>query len=756
VTDTSLVPAGGEASAPPSAEAAPSRDLLVALRQLMGLLDYNVSEEALIAGLPVKGTLTREQVLRIAHVHGFEASWQTRPLANLPSLLLPCLATRTENRAAVITAMDAKHVSALLPEMGDAPAQLDRTAFEADLAGDILLLKRSGMRTATDRRSGVELLDEKGHWFWRVVRHFRGYYVEAAIAAVMVNVLALASIFFTMNVYDRVVSNQAYTTLWTLAIGVGIALAFEYLLRNLRAWLLDSAGKKADLLLGSSLFAKVLSTRLEARPQSSGAFANMLKEYESLRDFATSTVLVALSDLPFLILFLAVLWFVAGPLVLVPLLAVPLVVIVGLAAQVPMARHIGQNLREASVRHGVLIEAIESAETLKALRAEGRMQALYERASALTALTANKTRMISNLVVNFNNVVGTFTTVAMVVWGVYLIGAGELTQGALIGAVMLAGRTLNPLAALNALAVRLQQARSSYRTLTGIMKAPGDRDSEKGYSARPIRDAVLSARDLRFAYGAEAPIVVRDFATEIRRGEKVAILGRVGSGKTTLLKVLAGLYQPTAGLVMIDGVDIRQVDPAEYRKSVLYVGQHAQLFYGTLRENLKLGAPFATDEAMMRAAASVGVHAFAQQHPSGYDLMVGERGENLSGGQRQAIALARAMLVEPDVIMLDEPTSAMDTGTEQTSMRALFEYAKTRTVVLVTHRLQLLEFVDRVMVIDHGVRVTDGPKDQVMQAMQEGRVRKVDPNAALVPPRRAAPKAPPAEAPEQPAEEKNE
>lgn len=721
-----------------------SRDLLVALRQLMGLLDYNVSEEALVAGLPVTGALTQQQVMRIAQTHGFEASWQVRKLANVSALLLPCLVTRTGGSGAVVTAFDTETVSAILPEMGDAPAQLPRARFEAELDGSMLLLKRSGLRSATDRRSGLELLDEKGHWFWRVVRHFRGYYAEAAIAAVLVNVLGLAGVFFTMNVYDRVVSNQAYTTLWTLAIGATVALGFEYLLRNLRAWLLDSAGKKADLLLGSSLFAKVLSTRLEARPQSAGAFANMLKEYESLRDFATSTVLVAISDLPFLVLFLAVLYYIAGPLVVVPALAVPAVVVAGLLAQRPMARHIGQNLRESSVRHGVLIESIESAETLKALRAEGRMQQFYERASALTALTANKTRLLSNLVLNFHYVVATFCTTAMVVWGVYLIGDGQLTQGALIGAVMLASRTLNPLAALNGLAVRMQQARSSYKTLTGIMQAPSDRDSEKGYAARPIREATLSARDLRFAYGPNSPVVVRDFAAEIRRGEKVAILGRVGSGKTSLLKVLAGLYQPSEGLVMVDGVDVRQVDPAEYRKAVLYVGQHAQLFYGTLRENLKLGAPFATDEQMMKAAAGVGVHAFAQQHPSGYDLLVGERGENISGGLRQAIALARAMLVEPDVLLLDEPTSAMDTGTEQTSMRALFDFARDRTVVLVTHRLQLLDFVDRVMVIDHGVRMTDGPKDQVMQAMQEGRVRKMDPNAALGRPRppRPAPAAP--------------
>jgi ATP-binding cassette subfamily C protein LapB len=716
-----------------STAGAPERPgLLVALRQLLGLLGYAVTEEALIAGLPVTQAVTPMQIERVVRAHGFEGAWQKRALRNVPTLLLPCLVLRSDGSAAVVTALTESHVHAFLPEMGDAPVAIERAAFEASLQGDVLLLKRSGLQQSGDARSGIDLFEGEGHWFWRVIRHFRAYYVEAGVAAVLINVLALASVFFTMNVYDRVVANQAYTTLWTLAIGVCVALLFEYFLRNLRAWLLDNAGKKADLLLGSSLFAKVQATRLEARPQSAGAFANMLKEYESLRDFATSTVLVAISDLPFLLLFLAVLYVLAGPLALVPILAVPLIVAVGLSVQPALARNINQNLRESSVRHGVLIESLEGAETLKSLRAEGRMQQLYERASAITAITANKSRLLSNAVTNFQYAVNTLCTVAMVVWGVYLIGDNTITQGVLIGSVMLASRALGPLATLNSLAIRLQQARSSYRTLNEIMKKPSDRESGRSYATRANPQADLAVRDLKFAYGPNAPLVIRDASFNVRRGEKLAILGRVGSGKTTLLKLMAGLYLPSQGLVLADDVDIRQIDPAEYRRSVLYVGQHAQMFFGTLRDNLKLGAPAASDEAMMRAASAVGVHAFAQAHPLGYDMMVGERGENLSGGQRQAIALARAMLVEPSVLLLDEPTAAMDSGTEAQALQALFDFARDKTVVLVTHKLQLLDWVQRVMVIDHGVRAADGPRDAVMQAMREGRVKKVDPTAPAI------------------------
>lgn len=294
-------------------DAAP--DLLVALRQLLGRLGLVLSDEALIAGMPVAGgDVSEEQITRIAHQHGFEARWGQRRLADLSALLLPALLRRQGGRAAVLLALHEAEVEALLPELGDEPVRLPRAAFETELDGRVLLLKPLAGHGATDARSGVDELLAPGHWFWRVIRHFRAYYVEAAVAALMVNVLALASTFFTMNVYDRVIATQATTTLWTLAIGVCVALVFEFLLRNLRAWLLDNAGKKADLLLGSQLFARTLATRLEARPPSAGAFANMLKEYESLRDFATSTVLVMLSDLPFVLLFLAVLYMIAGPL----------------------------------------------------------------------------------------------------------------------------------------------------------------------------------------------------------------------------------------------------------------------------------------------------------------------------------------------------------------------------------------------------------------------------------------------------------
>ena len=721
------------------ADGARSSPLLVSLKHLFGLLGHRVSEEALVAGLPVSPSLSPQQIIRIAHEQGFEAVWRTRSLADISPLLMPCIVMRKDRQCAVLVKTDEDTVTAMLSDAGDMPVKLARAAFEAELTGQLLLVKPEAVQ---DERSEIQPLFGKGHWFWKVITHFKAYYIETAVIAVLVNVLSLASIFFTMNVYDRVISNKAYTTLWTLAIGVVVALAFEYFLRNLRVWLLDNAGKKADLLLGSQLFKQVLATRLEARPASAGAFANMLKEYESLRDFATSTVLVALSDLPFLLMFLFVLYIIAGSLFVVPLVAVPLILLVGALAQFPLSRYINENLRESSVKHGVLIESIESAETLKALRAEGMMQAKYEHSSAITALTANRSRLLSNSVLNFNYVVSTLCTIAQVVWGTYLIGEGKLTMGALIGAVMLTSRALAPLTALNGLAVRLQQARSSYKTLSDIMARPTDREKGRSYLVKPSLHGDLSLKELKFSYAPDLQPAIRDLSTTIARGEKVAILGRVGSGKTTLLKLMAGLYLPQGGMVTIDNIDAKQIDPSDFRRSVLYVGQNAQMFYGSLRDNLKAGNPFASDEDMMRVAGYMGVHQFVQHHPLGYDMVIGERGENLSGGQRQCVALARAMLVNPTVMLLDEPTSAMDTGTETQALKALFEFAKGRTVVLVTHKLQLLDYVQRVMVVDHGLRVADGPRDTVIAALQEGKVNQAASGAAAGAPTPAAPVGP--------------
>ena len=695
--------------------------LLTAFSLLLQSYGVTKSEEALVEGLPVKATLTPDLLVRVAEANDCKATYKDRGLNQISELLLPVLLVLKDDQACVLLKrVDDKRAVVLMPDTGMQEVVVSLAELRDDYTGNCYFIKP---HLKQDERSGIEVNEAPGHWFWSTLWRYKAYYLEAGLSALLINVLALAGTFFTMNVYDRVISNQAYVTLWTLATGVTIALLFEFTARILRGWLIDNAGKKADLVLGARVFRQALMSRLEYRAASAGAFANNLREFESLRDFVTSATLVAITDLPFLFLFVWVISLIAGPLFWVPLLAVPIMAIVAGLAQIPLSRYVTENMRESSLKHGLLVEAVEGGETIKALRAEGMMQGKYELSSALTARTAMKSRLVTSFVLNFAYVVQSLCTVVMVVWGVYIIGDGKLTMGALIGSVILLGRAMAPVSSITGLAVRFQQARSALGMLNKVMATPTDREAVRNYLNKPKLTGNLATKDLCFAYSRDLPFAVKGVELQMVPGERIAILGRIGSGKSTLLKLLSGLYRPVRGSVIADGVDVQQIEPADLRRNVLYVSQEARLFYGTLRENLKAGNRYVDDDTMVRVAAAFGVHSFAAAHPRGYDLMIGEQGVGLSGGQRQAVALARAVLADPQILLLDEPTSAMDNATEQSVMQALLQLGKEKTIVIVTHKLQLLSFVERVIVIDAGVRVADGPKNLVMQALSEGRVK---------------------------------
>ena len=697
--------------------------LLTCFSLLLQHYGITKSEEVLVAGLPIKDRLTPELLVRIADSNGCKATAKQRGLQAISDLLLPVILELREHQACVfLKRLDDKRAVVLLPETGMQEVIVDLADVREEYTGTCYFVKPD---LKPDERSGIEVKVAPGHWFWSTLWRYKSYYVEASLAALLINVLALAGTFFTMNVYDRVISNQAYVTLWTLAIGVTIALMFEFVARILRGWLIDNAGKKADLVLGAKVFRRALMSRLEYRAASAGSFANNLREFESLRDFVTSLTLVAITDLPFLFLFIWVISMIAGPLFWVPLLAIPVMVIVAGLAQFPLARYVSENMRESSMKHGLLVEAVEGGETIKALRAEGLMQGKYELSSAVTARTAMKSRLVTSFVLNFAYVVQSLCTVAMVVWGVYIIGEGKLTMGALIGSVILLGRAMAPISSLTGLAVRFQQARTALNMLNKVMATPIDREEGRNYLHKPKLTGNLATKELAFSYAPDLPLAINGVDLQILPGERIAMLGRIGSGKSTLLKLMSGLYRAQKGSVIADGVDIQQIEPADLRRNVLYVSQEARLFYGTLRENLKAGNPRVDDDTMVKVATAFGVNQFAAGHPRGYDMMIGDQGTGLSGGQRQAVALARAVLTSPAVLLLDEPTSAMDNGTEQAVMQALMQFGQNMTIVFVTHKMQLLNFVERVIVIDAGVRVADGPKQLVMQALSEGRVKGV-------------------------------
>lgn len=597
------------------------------------------------------------------------------------------------------------------------PSPIERTTLAN--APALLLQAQSARDTRADQLVAAPPLG----WFWPTLWSYRRYFFEAAALSAVVNLLGLAGIIFMMTVYDRILPNQAYVTLWSLAAGVVLAMLFELLSRSLRSRVLDAAGKKIDLVLGDAVFGRVLATRLEHRASSSGAFANLLKEFESVRAFVTSASLTVVADLPFALLFVLVTAIIAGPLVWVPLAAFVVVLTLSLIVQAPLARLANEGLREGAVRHGTVVESLEGIETLKALRAEAGMRWKHEQSSAVIASTSVRSQTVSNLVLNLTMFVQQAAGVVLLIWGVYLAATGKVTAGALVASVQLNSRALAPLASLSALAVRFQQARSALRSLNRVMALPVEREPGRAYLSGDHWRGEIEARNLEFGYGEDAPAALESISLRFRPGERVAILGRMGSGKSTLLRVLAALYRPRSGQVFLDGVEMSAIEPADLRRTTLLVGQDARLFHGTLRENLRAAAPHVDDAELVRVATALGVSEIAAAHPLGFDRPVGERGDTLSGGQRQAVALARALLARPKVLLLDEPTAAMDQRSEAEALKAIAALPADATVVLVTHKQSVLPIVDRLIVLDRGRIVADGPKAEVIAALGDGRVK---------------------------------
>ncbi|MDB5766434.1 MAG: transporter related protein [Collimonas fungivorans] len=696
------------------------------LESVMLLCEYygvGRSAEALCAGLPKGRVLEPSLALTALASAGLTGGLVRRRVQELSSHLMPLILLRNDRGAAILTGRrmgeDRKPIYQLvMPEISNEIVEISLDELNSWYAGHAILVKP---QAKIDTRAGEETERHAGHWLFVTLWRYRRFYYSAALGALLINVLGLASIFFTMNVYDRVVPNQAYTTLWSLAIGVVFAMMFEAVSRYVRAHLLDVAGKKADLVMGTTLFRQALSIQMEHKPASSGSFANQLREFESVRDFATSATLSAVSDLPFVILFCGVIFMVGGPLGFVPLLLIPIIIGISIWIQWPLARTMQENLRESSLKQGVLIESVEGLETLKSVGGEGYMQRRWEAFSAAASSTAMKSRMLSSMAMNMMSFLQQLQTVVLVVAGVYLIGEGTLTQGALIGTVMLAGRAVAPLNQVAGLAVRFQQAKAALSSLNRLMAMPVDRDPNMEYLAKPPLNGQLTLKDISFSYPAPPmkpnPQVLKNISTSIKAGERVAILGRIGSGKSTLLRLMARLYAPVGGQMLTDGLDVSQIDPADWRKAVGYVGQEARLFYGTLRENIMIGRPDAPAEEFLSVLRLTGLDAVAAKHPLGINLPIGEAGEGLSGGQRQLVALARCLLVNPQLILLDEPTSAMDTQTEALFMEHLVRATRGHTLVIVTHRPSLLSMVERILVVDDGKLVADGPKQQIMAAL---------------------------------------
>jgi len=697
--------------------------LVACLLMLARQHDLPASEFAVTSGLPLEhGRLSPAMFDRAARRVGLRARVVQRGLSTLDRLVTPAVLLLDDDQAALLLEpVREGKARLLLPENPEAEVRLDADELESLYSGYAILA--SPMHRYDTRTPASDTGVGEGHWFWGTLRSSWRIYRDVVLASVLINMFAVASPLFVMNVYDRVVPNQALETLWVLAIGVSVIFGFDFVLRGLRGRFIDVAGGKADIELSARLFERVLGLRLDARPASAGAFANNLREFDGIRDFFTSLTLSAFVDVPFALLFLLVVWFVAGPLVLVPLAVIPILLVYGLFMQPRLRRASEQGMRAGAQKNATLVEALVEAETVRALGVEGRLQGQLERSVAEGARWSAEARRWALSAANLASFLQQMVSVGVVVFGVYLISDGLLSMGGLIASVMLSGRAVVPLAQIAGLLTRFFQASTALKTLDEVMAMPVERPEGKVFVTRPVLQGNIEFDHVSFHYPGQELPALQDASFRIESGERVAIIGRVGSGKTTVNRLVAGLYQAQKGAVRIDGVDIRQLDPGDLRHNIAFVSQDNQLLFGSIRDNLTMGIAHVEDEHIVRAAKLSGVAGFVNRHPLGFDMPVGEHGSMLSGGQRQAVALARALVQDAPVLLLDEPTGAMDNSSEEHIKRELAGVVDGKTLVLITHRASLLELVERVIVIDAGKVVADGPKAQVLDALRAGRIK---------------------------------
>lgn len=681
------------------------------------------TREALIAGLPLHdGVLTPELLPRAAHRAGFVVDYFSSSLDSIPALLLPCMLLMRDGRAIILLAIDKQKTQATLyfPTGSVGQQTVSLAVLSDECTGNGFFIKR---RLQFDARAPEILKPRKGHWFWSTLLESLPIYKDVLIASILINIFAIASPIFTMNVYDKIVPNLAFDSLWVLTIGVTLVFTFDIVIRQLRSYFIDIAGKKSDLLLSAKIFSKVMGIRMESRPNSTGAFARHLQEFESIREFFTSATVSALIDLPFAFLFLLVIWIFAGVLAVVPLIAIVCMIAYSFYIQAPLRQSIEESSRLSSQKYATVIEAIAGLESVKIHNAEGQFQHRWEQAVSHMANSGITTRKITNMVSGLANYVQQMTTVALIVLGVYQISEGNLTMGGMIAAVMLAGRAIGPLIQLSVLSTRYNQAKSALLLLENIMQSPSETEEDKHYLDYDHLTGRIELEDVSFSYPGADQSALKQLTVRIRAGEKIAIIGRIGAGKTTLEKLILGLYKPLSGSVRLDGFELSQLHPATIRDNIGCVPQDFTLFYGSIRQNIQLGHPHATDSQILRAAQRAGVSQFTNHDPNGLERQVGEGGRNLSGGQRQSIALARAMLLDPPILILDEPTANMDNRSESLVKHELANLSAETTMLLITHRTSMLDIVDRIIVIEQGMVVADGPREQVLQQLKEGKVR---------------------------------
>ena len=632
---------------------------------------------------------------------------QARRPTQLPALLLG-----PDGHAAVAIALKDGRYECHLPDI-EGSSWLDADELDLEVPRALWIAVRPTLHF--DQRSLLYTLPQTGRWFWTTFNRNRWIFGWALIGTLALNVFGVLIPFYSMAVYDRVIPNNAMGSLGVLTAAAAILIGFELVMRVLRSHLLEAAARRMDVALSAKVYAQCLRLRAADRPASGGVLANTVRDFEAVREFFATSTLTVLGDLPFMVLYLAAIALVGGMLAFVPLVAIPILIGVAWASRAPLARKVNESMQASSQRTAHLFETMNGLDTVKALGAEAWARRKWESLTQKIAHNSLETREITTKVNYINTAVLALVGVAVVAIGAMMMNEQAMTLGQIIAVSMLTGRALSPISQIANLVVRWQQTKYSYQALEKIMTAPTD-ESSTSLQAPPLTGAV-EFRDLGFAYPKGSPVIER-LNLKIRPGERVAIIGKLGSGKSTLLKLLVNQYAPSSGSVLVDDLVTTQLQPLSLRRQIGYVPQDVTLFHGSMRENIELGRVQAGDEALLAAMRNACLDEVVSQLPEGVGTQVGERGDRLSGGQRQIVAIARALLMRPRLLLLDEPSSMIDPATEQKLISRLRTLQDT-TIIVVTHRMAMLALVDRLVVMDGGRLVADGPRDEVLKALSQ-------------------------------------
>ena len=689
------------------------------------------SKESLVHDLPIEKGKENPELFslnsskglfsRAAANAGLKTKFIKKDLDEISNLQLPIILLMNNSNSCIVDSFseDRKKVKIISELSGDIVEEwFDIDAIKQEYLGFAILVKKSFDYVDSDKKNQSDFVVK--HWFWSTLKISRGIYIDVIFASILINLFVLATPLFTMSVYDRVIPNNAIETLWFFAFGVLLVYFLDISLKLIRSYFLEIAAKKSDIIMSSIIFEKVLGLKLEQIPKPIGSFANNLKNFDVIRGFLTNATLVAFIDLPFSIIFLIVIYYLGGVIVLIPIIVILIILIMAIVLKVPIQRNIKKINEIVSKKNAILIEVLNNIETLKSLGGNNNIRWNWEESNGNIAQTGLLSRMLSAFIPSFTALLIQLNTIAIVIAGVYLIKDFQLTMGALIAIVILSSRAVAPMGQAAGLITNYEDASNSYRILNDLMHKPEERPKESDFVSKKSFQGKIEFRNVTFKYPNTEVEILKNVSFTINPGERVAILGKIGTGKSTILKLILKLYEPTSGSILIDDIDITQLDPADIRRNMSYLSQHVSLFNGTLRDNITFRASFVNDEKMLTAAKIAGVDNFANAHPRGYDMEVGEKGEGLSGGQIQSVGISRACLFDYPINLFDEPTSSMDKQTEDNVLNNLNKFMKGKTLLIVTQKMPILQIVDKIIVLNNNTIYLYGDKEAVIKALSQG------------------------------------